>query len=71
MALSNREKTIIFVSQAISLYSVRMQEDRIPENQSVIDFILKNMPQEFKSGLSMELIDDVFSFVSNNHMELS
>jgi len=69
--LTNKEKVIILISQAISAYSARMQEGKIPEHQSVIDFILKNMPTEFKSELSMDVIDAVFSFISNNHMELS
>ena len=71
MGLTNKEKILILISQAISAYSLKMQEGKIPEHQSVIDFISKNMPKEYKSELSMELIDDVFSFVSNNHMELS
>ncbi|HXX06392.1 MAG TPA: hypothetical protein VEJ68_06195 [Candidatus Bathyarchaeia archaeon] len=68
MALTNREKILILISQAISSYSAKLQEGNIPEHQSVIDFISKNMPKEYKSELSMELIDDVFSFVSDNHM---
>jgi hypothetical protein len=71
MSLTNKEKTLILISQAISAYSLKMQEGKIPEHQSVIDFISKNMPKEFKPELSMELIDDVFSFVSTNHVELS
>ena len=71
MVLTNKEKILILISQAISAYSLKMQEGKISEHQSVIDFISKNIPKEYKSELSMELIDDVFSFVSNNHMELS
>ena len=71
MGLTNREKILILISQAISVYSTKMQEGKIPEHQSVIDFISKNIPKEYKSELTMDLIDDVFSFVSNNHMELS
>lgn len=71
MVLTNKERILILISQAISAYSAKMQERKIPEHQSVIDFISKNIPKEYKSILSIELIDDVFSFVSNNHMELS
>lgn len=71
MALTNREKVAILISQSMTLYSIRMQEGKIPERQSVIDFILKNISQIYKSELSMELIDDVFAFVSDNNMELS
>lgn len=71
MTLSKREKTAIAVSHTIILYSSRMQDGKIPEHQSIIDFVLKNIPQEFKSELSMELIDDVFTFMSEQRMELS
>lgn len=71
MTLTNREKTGILISQAIMLYSTRLQDGKIPEHQSVIDFVLKNMPKEYKSELSMDLIDDIFSFVSSSNMELS
>jgi hypothetical protein len=71
MGLTNKEKILILISQAISAYSIKMQEGNIPEHQSVIDFISKNIPKEYKSELSMELIDDVFLFVSDNRVELS
>ncbi len=47
-----------------------MQEDKIPEYGSVIDFVLKNIPEEYRKELTMELIDDVFAFVSR-YYELS
>jgi hypothetical protein len=65
MTLTNKEKILILISQAISVYSTRMQEGKIAEHQSVIDFISKNIPEKYKSELSMELIDDVFSFISD------
>lgn len=71
MTLTSREKTAILISQTMTLYSMRMQEGKIDERQSVIDFVLKNTPQEYKTSLSIELIDDVFAFISSNNMELS
>lgn len=71
MALSGREKAAIILSHLISLYSQKADDGKIPQNQSVIDFIMKNMPQEFKSELSMDLIDEVFAFISTRPMELS
>ncbi len=70
MALTDKEKTAIMVSHLISVYSEKMQETHTME-QSVIDFVLKNIPQDYKKYLTMDLIDDVFSFISSNHMELS
>jgi regulatory protein YycH of two-component signal transduction system YycFG len=66
MVLDSREKTAIIVSHLISLYSEKMGQAKIPTNQSVIDFIMKNIPQEYKSDLSMDLIDDVFNFISTH-----
>ena len=71
LTLSDREKIIISVSNAIALYSQKLQDGAISQNQSVIDFILKTIPESSRSELSMELIDDVFSFISSSHMELS
>lgn len=71
MSLTNREKIGILISQAITLYSARLEENKIPEHQSVIDFILKNVPVQYRSELTIDLIDAVFAFVSNNNMELS
>ncbi len=70
MMLTKREITLIAISQAISQYSMMMQEDKIPEYGSVIDFVLKNIPEEYRKELTMELIDDVFAFVSR-YYELS
>ncbi len=71
MTLTNREKMAILISQAMTLYSMRLQDSKIDEHQSVIDFVLKNTPQEYRTSLSIELIDDVFAFVSSSNMKLS
>ena len=67
MALSKKEKTIIFVSHAIITYSAKMQNNEIPEHQSMIDFILQSIPNDFRQELSVELIDDVFAFILEQH----
>jgi len=33
----------------------------------MIDFILKTIPDEMKGEVSIELIDEIFEFVSNSH----
>jgi len=71
MVLTNREKTSIIVSHLVSSYSENMRNGTVSQNQSVIDFVLKNIPEAYKQDLSMDLIDDVISFVSGFHMELS
>lgn len=71
MVLTQHEKVLIVVSHLISLYSERMEKGKIPQNQSVVDFLLENIPLEFKSDLTMNIIDDVFNFISGRPMELS
>ena len=71
MTLTNREKTVIIVSHLISLYSEHIEDGKIPEGQSVIDFIMKNIPSEYKPNISMDIIDDVFNFIASKPMELS
>jgi hypothetical protein len=71
MALTNREKTSIIISHLVSLYSENFEQGKISHGQSVIDFIMKNIPQEYKSDLSIEIIDDVFNFIASKPMELS
>ena len=68
MVLTSREKTAIIVSHLVSLYSENMEQGNIPPGQSVIDFIMKNIPQEYKSDISIEIIDDVFNFIASNPM---
>ncbi|MEK6833992.1 MAG: hypothetical protein AABY31_00725 [Thermoproteota archaeon] len=64
MPLTNREKLIVLITNAITLYSKKMEEGDIPTNQSIVDFVLKSIPEDLKSDISMELIDDVFSQIS-------
>ena len=72
MALSNREKRLVVVSNAISVYSVYAKNpDTLPKNMSMVDFILKATPDDLKKELTMDLIDEVFAFVSQTQSELS
>ncbi|MGQ0795940.1 MAG: hypothetical protein ACT4N5_07150 [Nitrosopumilaceae archaeon] len=64
MPLTNREKLIILITNAITLYSKKMEEGKISQNQSIIDFVLQSLPDDAKSELSMELIDDVFAQIA-------
>ena len=71
MTFSNREKVIILITNAIAFYSEEMKKGSIPQAKSVVDFVLKSIPGEMKSELSIELIDDVFSYVTDSRMQLS
>jgi len=67
MALNTREKVIALVSNAVAVYSVKQDEGSLPENITLFEFILKTMPEELKPKLSMEIIDEVFEYVSSAH----
>lgn len=64
MTLTNREKLVVLITNAITLYSKKMEEDNLTQNQSIVDFVLKSVPEDLKSEMSMELIDDIFSQIS-------
>ncbi len=67
MTLSKKEKTIALISNAIAVYSLFQERGNLPDNTSLIDFILKAVPEDIKPEISMDLIDEVFEYVSNAH----
>lgn len=69
MTLSNKEKAIVVISNAIDGYSFLTKKEALPENSSLIDFILKMAPNELKSMITIDLIDDVFEYISKNKMD--
>jgi glyceraldehyde-3-phosphate dehydrogenase/erythrose-4-phosphate dehydrogenase len=72
MALTNKEKILVIISNAISVYSIYAKNpDTLPKNMSLIDFILKSTPEELKKEISMDLIDEIFGYVSKTQNELS
>lgn len=72
MALTDREKAIVAISNAISVYSTYTKNpDILPKNMSLIDFVLKSTPTELKKEISIDLIDEIFGYVSKTQPELS
>jgi len=62
--LNIKEKTIAHIASAITVFSMQQNTDQLPKNISMIDFILKTMPEDIKQDVTMELIDSVFSYIS-------
>lgn len=53
MVLTDREKLLVVVSNAISVYSVYTKNpDAIPKNVTLVDFILKATPENLKKTLT-------------------
>ncbi|MCV0411564.1 hypothetical protein [Nitrosarchaeum sp.] len=67
VSLSNKEKLIALISNGIAVYSLYQERQSLPKNTTMYDFILKVIPDNIKSELSVELIDEVFRYVSSTH----
>ena len=62
--LNKKEMVIAHIASAITVYSIRQTTNTLPKNVSMIDFILKTVPDDIKPDITMDLIDYVFSYVS-------
>jgi len=67
MALTNKEKMVAIISNGIAVFSLLQERDEIPQNTTMYDFILKVVPKDVKKELSVELIDEVFHYVTSAH----
>lgn len=67
MTLTNKEKIVAIISNAIAVFSLLQERDSLPDNTTMYDFVLKAIPKDIKSELSVELIDEVFQYVSSAH----
>ena len=65
--LSEKEKIIVLIANAITVFSLYQERGDLPENTSMFDFILKTIPDNMKDKITAELIDEVFEFVSSAH----
>ncbi len=67
MALTDKEKMIAIISNGIAVFSLLQERDSLPKNTTMYDFVLKVVPEDIKSELSVELIDEIFQYVSSAH----
>jgi len=67
--LNENNKIIAHVSSAIAVYSIRSSNGMLTNDISMIDFILKTIPKNLEAKVSIDLIDDVFSYVSGTHFD--
>ena len=67
MTLTNKEKMVAIISNGIAVFSLLQERGDLPENTTMYDFVLKVIPDDIKSELSIELIDEVFQYVSTTH----
>ena len=69
MVLTDKEKAISLISNAIASYSLFTAKGALPENISLIDFVLKAVPNELKPLITIDLIDEVFGYVSKARLD--
>jgi hypothetical protein len=68
MTLSDKEKMVAIISNGIAVFSLLQERDSLPKNTTMYDFVLKIVPENIKSELNIELIDEVFRYVSSAHV---
>ena len=58
---------IAIISNGIAVFSLLQERGELPKNTTMYDFVLKVIPADIKSELSVELIDEVFRYVTSAH----
>ena len=64
--MNQREKAVAYISGAIATYSLRKKRGELTDSASMYDFLSKIIPDELSSEAKIELIDEVFGYVSNS-----
>ena len=59
-----KEKAIAHIANAVTVFSMQQNTGQLSKNISMVDFILKTVPEDIKQDITMELIDSVFSYIS-------
>ncbi|PBO85975.1 MAG: hypothetical protein COA77_00060 [Thaumarchaeota archaeon] len=67
MTLSDKEKMVAIISNGIAVFTLLQERDELPKNTTMYDFVLKVIPDEIKLELSIELVDEIFRYVSSAH----
>ena len=63
--MNTREQAIAYISGAIATYSLRKERGELEDQVSMYDFLAKAIPDELESEAKIELIDEIFQYVSN------
>ena len=59
-----KEKVIAHIASAITVFSMQQNTNQLPKNISMVDFILKTVPEDITQDVTIELVDSVFSYIS-------
>ena len=66
VGMNTREKAIAYISGAIATYSLRKERGELEDSSSMYDFLSKTIPDELDSEAKIELIDEIFQYVSSS-----
>ena len=64
--MNTREKAIAYISGAIATYSLRKERGELEDSSSMYDFLSKTIPDELDSEAKIELIDEIFLYISGS-----
>ena len=67
MTLTDKEKMVAIISNGIAVFSLLQERDELPKNVTMYNFVLKVIPEDIKSELNIDLVDDVFQYVTSAH----
>ena len=67
MSLTDKEKMVAVIANGIAVFSLLQERDELPKGTTMYDFVLKVIPEDIKHELNIELIDEVFGYVSSAH----
>ena len=62
--MNTREKAIAYISGAIATYLLRKERGELEDISSMYDFLSKTIPDDLDSEAKIELIDEIFQYVS-------
>ncbi len=62
--MNTREHAIAYISGAIATYSLRKERGELEDQASMYDFLAKTIPNDLESEAKIELIDEIFQYVS-------
>ena len=64
--MNQRDKAIAYISGAITTYSLKKEMGELDNEVSMYDFLDKTIPEELNSEAKIELIDEIFAYISNS-----
>lgn len=67
MPLTRREKAVAIVANGIAAYSLHSASGSLPPGTSLVDFVMRAVPDDVRGDVTADLIDDVFAYVSGAH----